>query len=406
MTLTEQLIDKEKQVSAHNYSPLPVVMSRANGVWMYDVEGKKYLDMLSAYSAVSHGHCHPRMVKVLHEQSQKLCLSSRAFYTEVLGPFLEKLCSVSKMDQALPMNSGAEAVETAIKGARRWGYQIKRIPENLAEIIVCERNFHGRTSGIISFSSEPSYKKGFGPFMPGFKTIPYSDAKALKEAITPNTCAFLVEPVQGEGGIYVPSPGWLKEVEKICRENRVLLIVDEIQSGLGRTGKWFASNYEDIQPDGMTIGKALGGGVFPISALVGKKELMDVFTPGSHGSTWGGNALAAAVGLEALTILEEEHLIERSAKLGIHLLSRLKGLKSPLIKEVRGIGLWAGVEIDPQKARARTICEMLVKRGVLSKETHETVIRFAPPLVIEQSEIDWGIEQLTWVLENYKPENS
>jgi ornithine--oxo-acid transaminase len=391
-------IDLENKWGAHNYHPLPVVLTRGEGVWLWDVEGKKYLDMMSAYSAASHGHCHPKLLAALIEQASRLSMCSRAYYTDVLPRFLEKLCAVTGMDRALPMNTGAEAVETAIKAVRRWGYSVKKIPENKAEIIVASHNFHGRTTGIISFSSDLESRSGFGPYLPGFKTVPFGDAAAIEAAITPYTCAVLTEPIQGEAGIIIPPKGWLNCVSKICKKNNVLLIVDEVQSGLGRTGKLFACHHEDIDPDGMILGKALGGGFFPVSALVGKEHLMDVFTPGSHGSTFGGNPLGSALALRALEILEAERLAERSAELGAYFLAELQAIKSPIIREIRGIGLWIGIEVDSTGITARQICEKLKDRGVLSKETHHTVVRLAPPLVITKEELDWGIEQIKVVL--------
>ncbi len=397
------IIEQEKRFGAPNYHPLPVVLARGEGVWLWDTDGKKYLDMMSAYSAVSQGHHHPRIVKALKDQADRLCVPSRAFHSERLAPLLEKLCKITGLDTALPMNTGAEAVETAIKAARRWGYTVKHIPKDKAEIIVGLNNFHGRTTAIISFSSEPLYREGFGPFVPGFVAVPFGDAKAVEKAITPNTAAVLMEPIQGEAGIIVPPEGYLKELQAICKKHNVLLILDEVQSGLGRTGKMFAFQHEigvsgKDGPDGVILGKALGGGLLPVSAFVGKKELMDCFTPGSHGSTFGGNPLAAAVALEALAVLEDEHLVERSAEMGAYLLKKLRGLNSPLIREVRGRGLWAGVDIDPKKARARIVCEKLMARGVLSKETHETVVRLAPPLIINREEIDFAVAQLAAVL--------
>ncbi|MCC7259968.1 MAG: ornithine--oxo-acid transaminase [Alphaproteobacteria bacterium] len=391
-------IDKENRYCAHNYHPLPVVIARGEGVWLWDDAGNKYLDMMSAYSAVSHGHSHPRMVKALTAQASRLCIASRAFYSDTLAPFLEKLCSVTGMDVALPMNTGAEAVETALKAARRWGYNVKGIPAGKAEIIVSRGNFHGRTTTIISFSSDEEYKQGFGPFTPGFKDVPFGDITALEAAITPNTCAFLTEPIQGEAGIVLPPEGWLKQVQALCRKHNVLLITDEIQSGLGRTGKLFAFQHEIDRPDALILGKALGGGMMPVSAFLARKDVMDQFTPGSHGSTFGGNPLGAAVGLEALRVLEEEKLTERSAELGAYLKDRLRGLNSPLVSEVRGKGLWIGMEIDPAKAAARTVCEKLMARGVLSKETHHTVVRFAPPLIITKEQIDSAVNAVREVL--------
>ncbi|MFI4938706.1 MAG: ornithine--oxo-acid transaminase [Candidatus Berkiellales bacterium] len=395
---TQEWIQQEKQYCAHNYEPLPVVLTKGEGVWVWDIEGKRYLDMLTAYSAVSFGHCHPRLVEVLSSQSQQLCLTSRAFYTDRLLPYAEKLCALTGMHSVLPMNSGAEAVETAIKAARRWGYEIKKIPQDKAEIIVAKNNFHGRTITIISFSSEPEYKRDFGPLTPGFVEIPFGESDALLQAITPNTCAFLIEPIQGESGIHVPPKGWLKKCHQICQENNVLLIVDEVQSGLGRTGKLFAFQHEGIQPDGLILGKGLGGGILPTSAFLGRKDLMNVFTPGSHGSTFGGNPLATRMAFEVLTLLEQEKLVENSAVLGEKLLQGLRDIKSPLIKEVRGKGLWAGVEIDVKFATARQICETMIKHGVLSKDTHQTVIRFAPPLIIKEEELKWAIEQFAKAL--------
>ncbi len=396
--MTNKTLEKEDAYCADNYQPLPVVLTRGKGVWLWDDTGKKYLDMMSAYSAVSHGHSHPRLLKALNDQASRLAICSRAFYTDTLAPFLEKLCDMTGLDVALPMNTGAEAVETAIKAARRWGYTVKGIPENAAEIIVANGNFHGRTTTVISFSSDDEYKQGFGPFTPGFVEVPYGDIKALEAAITPNTCAFLVEPIQGEAGIVVPPAGWLKAAAALCKKHNVLLILDEIQSGLGRTGKLFAFQHEGITPDGLILGKALGGGVMPVSAFIARKDVMDLFNPGSHGSTFGGNPLAAAVGLEALNTLEDEKLTERSAKLGAYMLDKLKAINSRLITDVRGRGLWIGVEIDPAMATARTVCEKLMERGILSKETHDTVVRFAPPLIITQEEIDWAIDELTDVL--------
>jgi ornithine--oxo-acid transaminase len=378
----------EKEFGANNYDPLPIVLARGERIYVWDVHGKRYIDMMSAYSAVSHGHCHPKLVAALTQQAKKLTLVSRAFYTETLGAFLKRACELTGFDKALPMNTGAEAVETAIKAARKWGYTVKTIPENTAEIIVCEGNFHGRTTAIISFSSDSQYRYGFGPYMPGFKLIPYNDAQALEQAITPNTVAFLVEPVQGEAGIRVPSPGYLKKCAEICKKNDVLLICDEIQTGLGRTGKLLASQHEGVQPDGITLGKALGGGLLPVSLFLARQEVMDVFTPGDHGSTFGGNQLASYVALTALNVLEDENLIENSARLGEYFLNKLKTLKHPIIKEVRGKGLFIGIEIASNKPTARDICLELMQEGLLSKETHHTIIRLAPPLVITKEEID------------------
>ncbi|MDE2196608.1 MAG: ornithine--oxo-acid transaminase [Gammaproteobacteria bacterium] len=391
-------IELENRYAAHNYHPLPVVLTRGAGVYVWDDAGNKYLDMMSAYSAVSHGHAHPRLVQALTEQAQKLAICSRAFHTDKLGPFLKRVCELTGMEVALPMNTGAEGVETALKAARKWGYQVKGIRANQAEIIACTGNFHGRTTAIVGFSSEPQYKEGFGPFAPGFKLIPYGDAAALGKAITPDTTAFLVEPIQGEAGIVVPPAGYLARCADICRKHNVLLIADEIQTGLGRTGKLLACQHENVKPDGLILGKALGGGLLPVSMFLARREVMDMFTPGDHGSTFGGNPLAAAVGLEALNVLMEEKLAERSAEMGAYLLEKLRTIKSPLIKNLRGKGLFIGLEIDPRKAKAREVCERLMVRGILSKETHDTVVRLAPPLVITREQIDWAVERIDLVL--------
>ncbi len=398
------LIDREDDVCARNYAPLPVVLSRGEGEWLWDTEGRKYLDMMSAYSAVSHGHAHPRLVAALSEQASRLAITSRAFHTDRLAPFLEKLCTLTGLDKAMPMNTGAEAVETAIKAARRWGYEAKGIPTGQAEIIVADQNFHGRTTTIVGFSTDPEYAEGFGPFAPGFKTVPFGDAEAMAAAIGPNTCAVLVEPMQGEAGIRIPPKGWLKKVRALCDEHNVLLILDEVQTGLGRTGRLFAFQHEDIRPDGVILGKALGGGLLPVSAFVASNAVMDVFVPGSHGSTFGGNPLGAAVGLEALNLLEELDLANRSARLGDHLMRSLQAINSPLISDVRGSGLWVGMEIDPKLCSARTVCERLMARGILSKETHETVVRFAPPLVISEEALDWAIDQVREVIRELEAE--
>jgi len=392
-------IDFENQYCAHNYQPLPVVLSRGKGVFVWDENGKKYLDMMSAYSAVSHGHANPRLVEVVKRQVEKLTIVSRAFYTDQLGEFLQRACQLTGQDMALPMNTGAEAVETAVKAARRWGYEVKGIEPDQAEIIVCTGNFHGRTTTIISFSDEKEYQKNFGPLTPGFKIIQYGDADALEKKITANTAAFLVEPIQGEGGIAIPPQGYLKKCEEICHKHNVLLIADEIQTGLGRTGSMLACDHEDVVPDGLILGKALGGGILPVSMFLAKKEVMDIFVPGTHGSTFGGNPLASAVGLEALNILVEEKLPERSMEMGDYLMGKLHGLNSPLIHDIRGRGLFVGIEIDPALGSAREICEVLMDRGLLSKETHETVVRLAPPLVISREEIDWAVAQISEVLD-------
>jgi len=391
-------IDLENKFCAHNYHPLPVVLSRGEGVFVWDEDGKKYLDMMSAYSAVSHGHANPRLVEVVKKQVDKLTIVSRAFYTDQLGEFLELACELTGQDMALPMNTGAEAVETAVKAARRWGYEVKGIEQNQAEIIVCTGNFHGRTTTIISFSDEEEYQKNFGPLTPGFKIVQYGDADALESLITPNTAAFLIEPIQGEGGIVIPPKGYLKRCQQICQENNVLLIADEIQTGLGRTGSLLACDHEDVKPDGLILGKALGGGILPVSMFLSKKEVMDIFVPGTHGSTFGGNPLASAVGLEALKILVEEKLPERSREMGNYLIEKLLKLDSPMITDIRGSGLFVGIEIDPSQGSAREICEVLMDRGLLSKETHETVVRLAPPLIISREEIDWAVQQISEVL--------
>lgn len=382
------IISKEHKYSAQNYAPLPVVLARGQGSFLWDDSGKKYIDMMSAYSAVSHGHCHPKIVAALHAQAQELCITSRAFYSDKLAPFMEKLCKISGMDMGIPMNSGAEAVETAIKAARLWGYKVKGIKKNKAKIIVANNNFHGRTTTIIGFSSEACYKEGFGPFASGFQAIPYGDAAALEAAIDKDTCAFMVEPIQGEGGIIIPPNGWLQVVQQICKKHNVLLILDEIQTGLGRTGKMFAFQHEITKPDGLILGKALGGGVLPVSVFLGKKEVIQLFKPGSHGSTFGGNPLACSVAMEALDILQDENLVESSHILGGYLLKGIKNIKSKLIKDVRGRGLLVGIEINNKYASARQICEALMQNGVLTKETHETIVRLAPPLVVTKEILD------------------
>jgi len=387
-------IARERRCAAQNYDPLPVVLAHGDGCWLWDVHGRRYLDMMSAYSAVSHGHAHPRIVQALVEQAQRLAVTSRVFHNELLPAFLQRLTEVTGLDRALPANGGAEAVETALKAARKWGHKVKGIPADRAEIIVCEGNFHGRSITIVGFSSEPQYRDGFGPFAPGFRQVPFGDAEALARAIGPDTAAFLVEPIQGEGGIVVPPPGYLAECARICRENNVLLICDEIQTGMGRTGKFLASEHENVRPDGVILGKALGGGLLPVSALVGTDDLMQVFTPGDHGSTFGGNPLAAAVGLAALEVLFDEGMIARSAELGAHLLARLRTVQSPLIREVRGLGLFIGVEVDRDRITARDVVDRLLARGILSKDTHGTVVRFAPPLTIDRATLDWAVEEV------------
>ena len=391
-------IELEARYCAHNYEPLPVVLARGQGATLWDTGGRPYVDMMSAYSAASHGHGHPRILAALEEQARRLAVPSRAYYNDRLGPFLAELCRLTALDAALPMNTGAEAVETAIKAARRWAYQIKGIPQNRAEIIVANGNFHGRTTTIISFSTESDYRDGFGPFTPGFRSVPFGDLAAVEQAITPETAAVLIEPIQGEAGIIVPPAGWLMGVRRLCNAHDVLLILDEVQSGLGRTGAWFAFEHEGIRPDGVVVGKALGGGVLPVSAFVARREVMEVFTPGSHGSTFGGNPLAAAVGLEALRVIHDEGLVERSHVLGQHMLARLAAIESPVVKAVRGRGLWAAAEIDSRVATAREVCERLLAKGVLSKETHKTVVRLAPPLVISSNDLDWALDRLIDVI--------
>ena len=393
-------MDLERRYSAHNYEPLPVVLVRGAGVYVWDDAGKRYLDMMSAYSAVSHGHLHPRLVAALTRQLGRVAVTSRAFYSDTLGPFLERACTLTGQDLAIPMNTGAEAVETALKTVRKWGYKIKGIPADKAEIIVCNGNFHGRTIAIVGMSTESQYRDGFGPFPAGFKHVPYGDAAALRAAITPNTAAFLVEPIQGEGGIIVPPPGYLAECARICREHNVLLICDEVQTGLGRTGRLLACEHENIKPDGVILGKAIGGGLLPVSMFLARKEVMSVFNPGDHGSTFGGNFLAAAVGLEALNVLIEEDLIGRAAELGEYFMERLRTLQSPLIKAVRGKGLLIGVEIDPAYCSARDVCEEMMIRGVLSKDTHGTVVRLAPPLIVTKEQIDETVSVIRKIVES------
>lgn len=365
-------------------------------MWVKDVDGRRYMDMLSAYSALNQGHRHPKIIQALKDQADRVTLTSRAFYNDKLGEWYEKVCQLTKKDMVLPMNTGAEAVETAVKAARRWAYDVKGVPDNKAEIIACTGNFHGRTLLAVSLSSEEEYKRGFGPMIGGIKLIPYGDVEALRAAITPNTAAFLVEPIQGEAGIRIPPQGFLKEAEKICRENRVLLMADEVQTGLGRTGKLFAVEWEDVTPDVFILGKALGGGVMPISCVAANKDILGVFNPGSHGSTFGGNPLACAVSLASLEVIEEEKLVERSLKLGNDLLEKLRGIKHPSVKEIRGRGLFIGIELTEP---ARPFCEALKEEGLLCKETHENVIRFAPPLVITEEELDWAVERIRKVFE-------
>lgn len=394
-TKTHDIIEKTEKFGARNYHPLPIVISKAEGVWVEDPEGNKYMDMLSAYSALNQGHRHPKIIQALKDQADKVTLTSRAFHSDKLGEFYEKLSTLTGKNMILPMNTGAEAVETAIKAVRRWAYDVKKVPDNQAEIIVSEGNFHGRTTTITSFSSDEAYKRGFGPFTPGFKIIPYGDIEALRKAITPNTAAFMTEPIQGEAGILMPTEGFLKQARELCKENNVLFIADEIQTGFGRTGKMFASDWEDVKPDMYIMGKALGGGVFPISAVAADKEILGVFEPGSHGSTFGGNPLGCAVAIAALEVLEEENLVQRSLEMGEYFKQKLQQIENPAIKEVRGRGLFIGVELTEE---ARPYCEALKELGLLCKETHETTIRFAPPLIISKEDLDWAIERIYQVL--------
>ena len=401
--MTSPTILDEQRFMANHYHPLPVVLVKGKGVYVWDENGKQYLDCMSGYSALSHGHCHPKLLEALTEQAQKLTFTSRAFYHDKLGAFLNYCCELTGQDKALPMNTGAEAVETAIKAARKWAYTIKGVSENQADIIVCNGNFHGRTTTIIGFSSEPQYRAHFGPFAPGFVCIPYGDPHALEQAITQNTAAFLVEPIQGEAGIILPPAGYLKICETICRKHNVLLICDEIQTGLGRTGKFLACQHEQVKPDGLLLGKALGGSFLPVSMFLSKKEVMDVFTPGDHGSTFGGNPLASVIGLTALQIIIDENLVEQSAILGDYLLSELNKIKSTVIKEIRGKGLFIGVEINPASyVHAREICLRLLEKGILAKEAHQTVIRLVPPLIVTKEQLDELVNKFTEVVRETK----
>lgn len=395
---TQQLIELEEQYGAHNYHPLNVVLERGEGVWVYDVEGNKYLDCLSAYSALNQGHVHPKILRAFIEQAEKLTLTSRAFRNEQLPFFYQDLANITGYEMSLPMNSGAEAVETALKLARKWAYQVKKVPRHQAEIITCGDNFHGRTISIISFSTEPLYRDDFGPFTPGFKVVPYGDAKAIEEAITANTAAVMLEPIQGEAGVKIPPDGFLKKVREICTRENVLFIADEIQTGLGRTGRLFATDHEGVRPDMVVIGKALSGGFYPVSAVLSSKEIMGLFTPGEHGSTFGGSPLAAAVARTALQVIIEENMIENADKLGEYFIEQLAEIPSPHVKEVRGKGLLIGVELKSSAGGARRFCEALEDRCILAKETHEHVIRFAPPLIITKEEIDWALPRIREVL--------
>ena len=400
MTSSGDVIAEAERVSAPNYSPLPVVVSRGEGVWVFDVEGRKYLDCISAYSSLNQGHRHPRIVAALVEQAERLTLTSRAVHNDRMGPFLRELCALAGMEMALPMNTGAEAVETAIKLARKWGYRVKGVAKDRAEIVVCRNNFHGRTTTIVGFSSEPQYREDFGPFTPGFTLVDFGDIAALRAAITPQTVAFLVEPIQAEAGIIVPPPGYLAAARALCRERNVLFVLDEIQTGLGRTGKMFAYDHEPkAEPDMLVLGKALGGGVYPVSAVLASRAIMTLLRPGDHGSTFGGNPLAAAVGHAALRVLIRERLAERAAEQGDYLLGKLRALNAPSIAEIRGRGLLIGIEIAAGAGSAREFCERLAQRGILAKDTHEQVIRLAPPLIVERAELDWLVEQLRAVLD-------
>lgn len=398
MARTDEFLRDVERYSANNYYPLPIVIEQGEGVWVTDVEGKKYLDMLSAYSALNQGHRHPRIIGALLEQASKVTLTSRAFHNETMGSFLKTLCQMAGFEKALPMNTGAEAVETALKAARKWGLVKKGVPENQGEIIVCDNNFHGRTVTIVSFSTEEQYRYGFGPFTPGFISVPFGDAEALENAITENTVAILAEPIQGEGGVLVPPEGYLARMREIADRNNVLMMLDEIQTGLGRTGKLFAYQYEDAKPDVLLLGKALGGGVYPVSAMLASEGIMDVFGPGDHGSTFGGNPLGSAVGLAALEVLEDENLVQQAFSLGQYFVAGLKKIQSPLIKEIRGKGLLIGLEVKEEYGKARPFCERLMELGLLCKETHDYTIRFAPPLTITKEEIDWALERIAKVL--------
>jgi ornithine--oxo-acid transaminase len=393
-----ELIELEEKYGAHNYHPLDVVIEHGQGVWLYDVEGKRYLDCLSAYSAVNQGHVHPKILKALKEQAEKITLTSRAFRNDQLPQFYKELSDFTGYEMSLPMNSGAEAVETALKLARKWAYQVKGIPRYQAEIIVAAGNFHGRTISIVSFSTEPLYMEDFGPFTPGFAVVPFGDLKSIEKAITPNTAAIMIEPIQGEGGVIIPPAGYLSKISQICKENNILLIADEIQVGLGRTGKLFACQHENVRPDMTIIGKALSGGFYPISAVLSDSNILGLFRPGEHGSTFGGSPLAAAIARAAIKVIEEENLVENSRAMGEYLLEQLEEIPSPHVKEIRGKGLLIGVELKPEARGARRFCEALMNNGILAKETHENIIRFAPPLIIEKETIDWALNIIRPVL--------
>lgn len=394
--ISQQVIDQTEQYGAKNYHPLPIVIKKAKGIWVEDPEGDRYLDMLSAYSALNQGHCHPKIIAALKKQADAVTLTSRAFHNDQLGPWYEKICKLTNKEMALPMNTGAEAVETAIKTARRWAYDVKGVAPDQAEIIACIGNFHGRTMTAVSLSSESEYQRGFGPLLPGIKLIPFGDIEALKNAINENTAGFIIEPIQGEAGIIIPEEGFLKAAANLCKEKNVLFIADEIQSGLGRSGKMFACDWENVSPDILILGKALGGGVFPISCVVANEDILGVFNPGSHGSTFGGNPLACAVSIASLEVLEDENLVERSEELGTYMIKKLQEMDALVVKEVRGKGLFIGIELTES---ARSYCEALKERGLLCKETHENVIRLAPPLIIEKDDLDWALEQIKAVLE-------
>ncbi|MDX2454213.1 ornithine--oxo-acid transaminase [Desulfosarcina sp.] len=395
---TQEYLDLENEFGAHNYKPLDVVLTKGEGVWVWDVDGKRYLDCLAAYSAVNQGHCHPAIMKTMMAQAQNLTLTSRAFRNDQLGYFYKEICELTRSHKVLPMNSGAEAVETVIKAVRKWGYQVKGIPEDKAEIIVCANNFHGRTITIVGFSTDPTARSGFGPFTPGFKIIPFGDADALEAAITPHTAGFLVEPIQGEAGVIIPKAGYFKTAREICDRHNVVLILDEIQTGLGRTGRLLAEEHEGIEADLTLVGKALSGGYYPVSAVLSNKEVMDVLQPGEHGSTFGGNPLACAIARTAIRVLKEEKMIENASEMGDYFLAGLKKIQSPHIKEVRGRGLMLAMELFHETGGARPFCYKLADRGMLCKETHENTIRFAPPLVIKKDEVDWALEQIDAVM--------
>ena len=398
MQSSKEIIKITEEFGAHNYHPLPVVISKAEGVWVWDCEGQKYMDFLSAYSAVNQGHRHPRIIQALKDQADRVTLTSRAFHNDQLGPFLQELCALTGMEMALPMNTGAEAVETAIKAARKWGYSVKGVPAGQAEIICCSDNFHGRTTTIISFSSEEQYREGFGPFTPGFKLVPYGDSKALEAAMTPNTVAFLVEPVQGEAGVVVPEAGYLARARELCDQQRVLFMADEIQSGLGRTGKMFCVEHEGVRPDVLILGKAISGGVLPVSAVTASREVLGVFRPGDHGSTFGGAPLGAAVARAALKVIVEEGLVQRAEEMGAYFQGKLETLVGGKVAKVRGRGLLLAVVLSPSAGAARPYCQQLMDSGLLAKETHDSIIRFAPPLVITKEELDWAFERIARVL--------